>query len=139
MQEIAEQERAWFEREKNANEKALKRMRALCPVGVTGLTVAQLEKRAMEAGSLYPRELALRLKENRLLQWTVEHPDDIARSNFLRGEHAHFFTNLDRVSTTMSPVQHVPRPPHERSFIKGGREGGRENRFTRDVAIVFYD
>lgn len=37
-------------------------MRALCPVGVTGLTVAQLEKRAREAGSLYPRELALRLK-----------------------------------------------------------------------------
>lgn len=37
-------------------------MRALCPVGVTGLTVAQLEERARETGSLYPRELALRLK-----------------------------------------------------------------------------
>lgn len=38
-------------------------------------------------------------QENRLLHWTVEHPDDIARSNFLRGDHAHFFTNLDRVSS----------------------------------------
>ena len=37
-------------------------MRALCPVGVTALTVAQLEERAIEQGSLYPRELALRLK-----------------------------------------------------------------------------
>lgn len=37
-------------------------------------------------------------QENRLIHWTVEHPDDIARSNFLRGDHAHFFTNLDRVS-----------------------------------------
>ncbi|CAN0508128.1 unnamed protein product, partial [Ectocarpus sp. 12 AP-2014] len=34
--------------------------------------------------------------ENRLLQWTVTHPDDIARSNFLHGSHAHFFTNLDK-------------------------------------------
>ena len=38
-------------------------------------------------------------QENRLLHWIVEHPDDIARSNFLRGDHAHFFTNLDRVSS----------------------------------------
>ena len=36
-------------------------------------------------------------QENRLLHWTVTHPDDIARSNFLRGDHAHFFTNLDQV------------------------------------------
>eukprot|EP00752_Nemacystus_decipiens_P014162 g12593.t1 len=94
--EIAEREKAWFEREAAANEEALRRTRALLPVGVTGLTVAQLEQRAIEAGSLYPRELALRLKENRLLHWTVTHPDDIARSNFLRGDHAHFFTNLDQ-------------------------------------------
>ena len=38
-------------------------------------------------------------QENRLLHWTVTHRDDIARSNFLRGDHAHFFTNLDQVST----------------------------------------
>lgn len=62
LQEIADKEGAWFAREKEANENALRRVRALCPVGVTGLTVAQLEQRACEAGSLYPRELALRLK-----------------------------------------------------------------------------
>lgn len=59
---MADQERAWFEREKDANNRALKRMRALIPVGVTGLTVTQLEKRVIKNGSLYPRELALRLK-----------------------------------------------------------------------------
>lgn len=64
-QEMADQERSWFEREKDANQRALKRMRALIPVGVTGLTVAQLEHRAIESGSLYPKELALRLKVSR--------------------------------------------------------------------------
>ena len=62
LQEIIAKEEAWFEREAAANEEALRRTRALLPVGVTCLTVAQLEQRAIEAGSLYPRELALRLK-----------------------------------------------------------------------------
>lgn len=44
-------------------------------------------------------------QENRLLHWTVEHPDDIARSNFLRGDHAHFFTNLDRVRSAVYKTQ----------------------------------
>lgn len=30
-------------------------MRSLMPVGVTGLTVSQLEQRAIDEGSLYPR------------------------------------------------------------------------------------
>ncbi|CAM9118472.1 unnamed protein product, partial [Scytosiphon promiscuus] len=94
--EVADQEKAWFAREEPANQKALRRMRALIPVGVTGLTVTQLEERAAKLGSLYPHELALRIKENRLLHWIVTHPDDIARSNFLKGDHAHFFTNLDK-------------------------------------------
>lgn len=43
-------------------------MRALCPVGVTKLTVAELEQRAVDGGSLYPRELSLRLKVRRALE-----------------------------------------------------------------------
>ena len=62
LQDTIAREEAWFEREAAANEEALRRTRALLPVGVTGLTVEQLEQRAIEAGSLYPRELALRLK-----------------------------------------------------------------------------
>ncbi|CAN0157816.1 unnamed protein product, partial [Ectocarpus fasciculatus] len=96
IKHVAEEEKAWFEREAAANDKALRCMRSLMPVGVTGLTVSELEQRAMDGGSLYPRDLSLRLKENRLLQWTVMHPEDIARSNFLQGAHAHFFTNLDK-------------------------------------------
>lgn len=48
-------------------------------------------------------------QENRLLHWTVEHPDDIARSNFLRGDHAHFFTNLDRVSSQQEAMPALNR------------------------------
>ncbi|CAM9413957.1 unnamed protein product [Ascophyllum nodosum] len=95
-EKVAQKERAWFAREEEANDQALRRMRALCPVGIMSLTVQGLEQQAKEAGSLYPRQLSRRLKENRLLHWTVEHPTDIARSSFLRGDHAHFFTNLDR-------------------------------------------
>lgn len=62
---MAEKERAWFAREKDANDQALRRMRALCPVGVTSFTVLQLEQRAIEAGSLYPRQLSMRLKVDR--------------------------------------------------------------------------
>ncbi|CAB1119130.1 unnamed protein product [Ectocarpus sp. CCAP 1310/34] len=69
------------------------------PVGVTGLAVALLEQAAIDGGSLYPRERSLRLKENRLLQWAVMHPEDIARSNFGQGAHAHFFTNMGKVRT----------------------------------------
>ncbi|CAN0487385.1 unnamed protein product, partial [Ectocarpus sp. 12 AP-2014] len=96
IKHVAEEEKAWFQREAAANEKALRCMRSLIPVGVTGLTVSELEQRAIDGGSLYPRDLSLRLKENRLLHWTVMHPEDIARSNFLQGAHAHFFTNLDK-------------------------------------------
>lgn len=65
MQDVAEKERAWFAREKDANDQALRRMRALCPVGVTSFTVPQLEQRVIEAGSLYPRQLSMRLKVDR--------------------------------------------------------------------------
>ncbi|CAN0051960.1 unnamed protein product [Ascophyllum nodosum] len=61
-EEVAQKERAWFAREKGANDQALRRMRALCPVGITSLTVQGLEQQAMEAGSLYPRQLSRRLK-----------------------------------------------------------------------------
>ncbi|CAM9677124.1 unnamed protein product, partial [Hapterophycus canaliculatus] len=45
---------------------------------------------------LFSTSLARFPQENRLLHWIVTHPDDIARSNFLKGDHAHFFTNLDK-------------------------------------------
>ncbi|CAB1119908.1 unnamed protein product [Ectocarpus sp. CCAP 1310/34] len=61
-QHVADEERAWFDREAAANEQALRRMRSLMPVGVTGLTLSELEQRAIDAGSLYPRELSARLK-----------------------------------------------------------------------------
>lgn len=61
-QHVAEEEKAWFEREAAANEKALRCMRSLMPVGVTELTVSELEQRAIDGGSLYPRDLSLRLK-----------------------------------------------------------------------------
>ncbi|CBJ31449.1 conserved unknown protein [Ectocarpus siliculosus] len=96
VKHLSDEEAAWFEREADANDQALRSMRSLMPVGVTGLTVAQLEQAAIDGGSLFPRELSLRLKENRLLQWVVMHPEDIARSNFLQGAHAHFFTNMDK-------------------------------------------
>ncbi|CAM9444220.1 unnamed protein product, partial [Ectocarpus sp. 12 AP-2014] len=96
VKHLSDEEAAWFEREADANNQALRSMRSLMPVGVAGLTVAQLEQAAIDGGSLYPRELSLRLKENRLLQWVVMHPEDIARSNFLQGVHAHFFTNMDK-------------------------------------------
>lgn len=65
-QAVADGERAWFERERVANVQALRLMRALLPVNVTGLTVAQLQQKALEVGSLYPLELAKRLKVREL-------------------------------------------------------------------------
>lgn len=62
QQHLSDEEAAWFEREADANDQALRSMRSLMPVGVTGLTVAQLEQAAIDGGSLYPRELSLRLK-----------------------------------------------------------------------------
>ncbi|CAM9623169.1 unnamed protein product, partial [Discosporangium mesarthrocarpum] len=101
--ELGARERAWFERERGANEEALRKMRRLVPVDVTRLTLLELEAQARDRGSLYTRELSMHIKassmgfkENRFLHWVVEHPDDIARANFLRGDHAHFFTNLDK-------------------------------------------
>ncbi|CAN0009051.1 unnamed protein product, partial [Choristocarpus tenellus] len=94
--EMMKREEVWLDCEREANNLALRRMRSLVPVGVTRLTLAQLEEGTREKGSLFPRELSLYIKENRLLHWVVEHPDDIARANFLMGDHAHFFTNLDK-------------------------------------------
>ena len=67
-QEIAGRERAWFAREKASNDGALRRIRSLMPVGVTGMTLRELEMKAVGAGSLYPRELSLRLKVRRFVR-----------------------------------------------------------------------
>ena len=67
IQKVAQKERAWFAREKEANDQALRRMRALCPVGIMSLTVQGLEQQAKEAGSLYPRQLSRKLKVGRAL------------------------------------------------------------------------
>ncbi|CAM9332095.1 unnamed protein product, partial [Phaeothamnion confervicola] len=134
--EIRRREQRWFDDELSRNDAALRTMRTLVPADVATVTREQLEQEALVRGSLYPRELAIFLKENRLLQWCVTHPDDIARANFLVGEHAHFFTNLDKYDVTELRAVAACIPARFELDRDGRKAAWRADFMTRVQALV---
>jgi len=83
---VAKEEEAWLERERVQNEEALNTMRRFVPSNVTEMSVNDILTAAKDAGGLMSYELASEIKANRLLQWLVMHPEDIALTNFLAGD-----------------------------------------------------
>lgn len=49
-----------------------------------------------ERGGFYPHALATYLKNTPLLHWVVKSPEQIQKLNFLIGEAAHSYTNLEK-------------------------------------------
>lgn len=56
--------------------------------------------RVRKAGTFYPSDLCVRLRECRPLHWLVSSPEDIAGANFLSGEGAAAFTQLEAMDLT---------------------------------------
>jgi len=93
--EMSRQEQEWAEAQITRNNDALNLMRSFIPLDIGNISVIELLECAQEKGSFFTADLALRLKNKKLLHWLVAHPDDIAVSNFLQGEHAASFTSLE--------------------------------------------
>ena len=56
--------------------------------------------RVKSGGVFYPSDLCVRLRECRPLHWLVSSPEDIAGANFLSGEGAAAFTQLEAMDVT---------------------------------------
>jgi hypothetical protein len=97
QQVISEEEAAWMHKESEANAYALSVMRSYIPSNIADMTVKDLREAYSRRGGLITPELASELKSNRLLQWLVMHPLDIAYENFLNGEKKQYFLNLERL------------------------------------------
>ncbi|CAM9685291.1 unnamed protein product, partial [Ectocarpus sp. 12 AP-2014] len=117
--EEAAREEAWSEANREANSRALREMRALIPEAVWDMNAGDIQAAAAQAlaqagvsadggggatrvvgGVFYPSDLCVRLKECRPLHWLVSAPEDIAGANFLAGEGAAAFTQLEGMDLT---------------------------------------
>ncbi|CAM9400740.1 unnamed protein product [Ectocarpus sp. 6 AP-2014] len=97
--EEAAREEAWSEANREANSRALREMRALIPEAA-GVSVDGGRGATRVGGVFYPSDLCVRLKECRPLHWLVSAPEDIAGANFLAGEGAAAFTQLEGMDLT---------------------------------------
>jgi hypothetical protein len=82
----------WKVANKPKNEAALRQMQSLMPANIRSLSVEEIVAAAEEKGGLMTYDLALYLKNNKLVQWVMMHPTDIAHDNFLSGEFKASFT-----------------------------------------------
>lgn len=121
--EEAAREEAWSEANREANSRALREMRALIPEAVWDMNAGDIQAAAAATaaaqapaqagvsvdggkgatrvgGVFYPSDLCVRLKECRPLHWLVSAPEDIAGANFLAGEGAAAFTQLEGMDLT---------------------------------------
>lgn len=108
--EEAALEEAWSEANREVNLEALREMRALLPEAMWDMNAGNIQAAAAastlgvggsESGAgghgifFYPSGLCVRLRECRPLHWLVSSPEDIAAANFLVGEGAAAFTQLE--------------------------------------------
>ncbi|CAN0407396.1 unnamed protein product, partial [Ectocarpus sp. 13 AM-2016] len=101
--EEAAREEAWSEANREANSRALREMRALIPEAApaqAGVSADVGGGATRVGGVFYPSDLCVRLKECRPLHWLVSAPEDIAGANFLAGEGAAAFTQLEGMDLT---------------------------------------
>lgn len=117
--EEAAREEAWSEANREANAAALREMRALLPEAVWDMNAVDIQAAAAAAsetdgeaadtngasesgggGMFYPSDLCVRLRECRPLHWLVSAPEDITGGNFLAGEGAAAFTQLEAMDVT---------------------------------------
>jgi hypothetical protein len=80
---------------REGNLMCLRQMRSLIPVNIAQLSIADLLEEVKKKGALYTNELAVEIKNNKLLHWLLMAPEDIAMTNFLSGEHRQYFVNLE--------------------------------------------
>lgn len=114
--EEAALEDSWSEANREVNTAALREMRALLPEAVWEMNAGGIQAAAAaavaEKGALgttgdrasgdifYPSDLCVRLRLCRPLHWLVSSPEDIAVANFLVGQGATAFTQLEGMDLT---------------------------------------
>ncbi len=92
--QLEKEETEWLAKNLEANEAALREMRSFIPINISSLSVGELKQISEDNGQLVTTDLAIRLKEKKLLSWVVTHSKIIQRSNFLSGQEANHFNSL---------------------------------------------
>ncbi|KAF1323917.1 hypothetical protein FI667_g10124, partial [Globisporangium splendens] len=93
--ERARRDAQWRRDHENDNLQALRLLRTLVPQDVQQLTIEMIIERAAKDGNvLFTYDLAMYIKQNRLLHWLVTHESDVARDNFLAIECVSWFLNF---------------------------------------------
>jgi hypothetical protein len=72
--QLEKEENAWLEANKEANESALGEMRSFIPANLATLTMGELKQKSENDGQVMTTDLAIRLKEKKLLSWVITHP-----------------------------------------------------------------
>eukprot|EP00613_Pedinella_sp_CCMP2098_P065490 CAMPEP_0171991024 /NCGR_PEP_ID=MMETSP0993-20121228/277219_1 /TAXON_ID=483369 /ORGANISM="non described non described, Strain CCMP2098" /LENGTH=1466 /DNA_ID=CAMNT_0012644041 /DNA_START=141 /DNA_END=4542 /DNA_ORIENTATION=- len=75
-----------------------------------------------EQACVYPTELAQYLKDCSLLHWVALHPDDVRKANFLVGDGAKHFNNLERYDVVELRAVCAVLPPGPFEFDNDGRK-----------------
>ena len=91
----AAEDNEWLLYHREANEAALEEMRRLIPANISEISTSELCREVEARDGFYSHELLSEFKNNKILHWIVTHPDDIAKSNFLAGEHRQYFVNIE--------------------------------------------
>ncbi|EQC28585.1 hypothetical protein SDRG_13661 [Saprolegnia diclina VS20] len=120
--EMKRLEDAWRANHLADNQVCLERLCSLIPDSIAAMSVDQLLDAAKQAGVLYTRDLVNYLKQNKLLQWVVTHEVDKARDNFISGDTAQCFTNLEMYDITEMRAIYLALPDAF-EFDKEGRKG----------------
>lgn len=89
------QEKKWLESNADMNAACLRTMRGLMPANLAHLTVPAFIKAASDADGCFTYPLVEELRGNKLLQWCVAAPEEIARCSFLMGPYASCFESYD--------------------------------------------
>ncbi|KDO25928.1 hypothetical protein SPRG_08869 [Saprolegnia parasitica CBS 223.65] len=119
--EMKRLEEAWRANHSADNQVCLERLCSLIPDSIAAMSVDQLLDAAKQAGVLYTRDLVNYLKQNKLLQWVVTHEVDKARDNFISGDTAQCFTNLELYDITEMRAIYLALPDAF-EFDKEGRK-----------------
>lgn len=92
---MRKEEQDWLNAEATNNMIALSIIRSFIPLNISDLSVNDLIESTKEQGGLLTTELALEIKNNKLLHWVITHRDEISYANFLAGDKKHFFENIE--------------------------------------------
>ncbi|OQS00165.1 hypothetical protein THRCLA_06176 [Thraustotheca clavata] len=133
--ELRKVEAEWRAKHLLDNQICLERLCSLIPESIAAMSIEMLLDATKAMGVLYTRDLANYLKQNKLLQWVVTHEKDKARENFITGDTAQCFTNIEMYDITELRAIYLALPENF-EFDKEGRKSEWRQNFVSHLKVL---